>query len=152
MVEKLFKHWQEFFFVRSKQRVASVGNLAQYIHILVILWHEHKKTVYKWLAIDMCSNTHEFVKICVLSESSRNNFIVHISQCAIEIIIHHISGYFYFCNKKLNSTAKLEEKTLAREHCIYKNTARMKRKNNLQVDCAYLHFFTHSICLSSVHV
>lgn len=37
MVEKLFKHWQKFFFVRTKEGVDSIRNLAQYIHILVIL-------------------------------------------------------------------------------------------------------------------
>lgn len=53
------------------------------------------------------------------SESSHDNFMVNISQCAIEKIIHHISGYFYFCNKKLNSTAKLGGKTPFQESTAF---------------------------------
>lgn len=62
------------------------------------------------------------------SESSHDNFMVNISQCAIEKIIHHISGYFYFCNKKLNSTAKLGEKHPCKRALHFKKYCKNEKK------------------------
>lgn len=41
------------------------------------------------------------------------------SHAQLKKIIHHISGYFYFCNKKLNSTAKLGGKTPFQESTAF---------------------------------
>lgn len=62
---------------------------------------------------------HKNIFVIPESESSHDNFMVNISQCAIEKIIHHISGYFYFCNKKHKQHCKIGEKTPLQESTVF---------------------------------